>query len=92
MIEHNVIELLLSLLEDEDCLSDYALEYAVALLMNLCLRTSGKLRCTRDPHAPLKVLINLLGSQNQEVRLKCNCISCILYAVFYLFYVVVHFP
>ncbi len=29
-------------LEDCDSLSDYTLEYSIALLMNLCLRTTGK--------------------------------------------------
>ena len=43
MIERGVIEWLVSVLEDNDSLSDYTLEYSVALLMNLCLRTAGKL-------------------------------------------------
>ena len=41
MIDRGVIEWLVSVLEDNDALSDYTLEYSVALLMNLCLRTSG---------------------------------------------------
>ena len=42
MIERGVIEWLVSVLEDNDSLSDYTLEYSVALLMNLCLRTAGE--------------------------------------------------
>jgi len=42
LIDSAVVEWLFSVLEEPDDLSDYALEYAVALLMNLCLRTSGK--------------------------------------------------
>ena len=42
LIDTAVIEWLLEILEDPDSLSDYGLEYTVALLMNLCLRTSGK--------------------------------------------------
>ena len=42
LIDTAVIEWLLKILEDPDNLSDYGLEYTVALLMNLCLRTSGK--------------------------------------------------
>ena len=42
LIDTAVIEWLLKILEDPDSLSDYGLEYTVALLMNLCLRTSGK--------------------------------------------------
>lgn len=67
MIEHDVIEWLVTLLEDEDSLSDYTLEYASAFLMNLCLRSPGKLRCSRFALRTLKVLITLLGSQNQEI-------------------------
>ena len=41
MIDAGLIEWLVKVLEDNDNLSDYTLEYSVALLMNLCLRTSG---------------------------------------------------
>ncbi|KAL5011227.1 hypothetical protein ScPMuIL_011690 [Solemya velum] len=44
MIDKGVIEWLVKVLEDNDSLSDYTLEYSVALLMNLCLRTAGKKR------------------------------------------------
>ena len=42
MIEEGIIAWLVSVLEDNDNLSDYTLEYSVALLMNLCLRSAGK--------------------------------------------------
>ena len=42
MIEEGIIAWLVSLLEDNDVLSDYTLEYSVALLMNLCLRSTGE--------------------------------------------------
>lgn len=67
MIEGNIIEWLLTVLEDHDSLSDYSLEYAVALFMNLCLRASGKVRCTSNPRRVLAVLTDLLGNQNQEI-------------------------
>ena len=35
-------------LEDNDALSDYTLEYSVALLMNLCLRSAGISLSHRD--------------------------------------------
>ena len=41
MIESDLISWLIDVLEEHDSLSDYTLEYSVALLMNLCLRTSG---------------------------------------------------
>ncbi|OBS72719.1 hypothetical protein A6R68_12697 [Neotoma lepida] len=41
MIRDGLILWLIDLLRDPDCLSDYTLEYSVALLMNLCLRSAG---------------------------------------------------
>ena len=41
MIVGGVVDWLVGMLEDNDSLTDYTLEYSVALLMNLCLRTSG---------------------------------------------------
>ena len=51
MIDEGIIEWLIRLLKDNDDLSDYNLEYAVALTMNLCLRNAGtyvlrRLLCT----------------------------------------------
>ena len=43
MIEEGIIKWLVTILEDNDALSDYTLEYSVALLMNLCLRSAGTL-------------------------------------------------
>ncbi|ESO95759.1 hypothetical protein LOTGIDRAFT_214855 [Lottia gigantea] len=72
MINKGVIEWLVGVLEDNDNLSDYSLEYTAALLMNLCLRTSGKLRCSQNAHQTLKVLSDLLGHENTEVRPYVN--------------------
>lgn len=56
MINMSVIPWVVGLLENIDNLSDYTLEYSVALCMNLCLRSSGtfshqyplfRLFCTR---------------------------------------------
>uniref|UniRef100_A0AAY4EYP2 LisH domain-containing protein ARMC9 n=1 Tax=Denticeps clupeoides TaxID=299321 RepID=A0AAY4EYP2_9TELE len=44
MIRDGVIGWLVDELQDSDCLSDITLNYAVALLMNLCLRTQGSIR------------------------------------------------
>ena len=41
MINEEIIIWLVDVLEDNDALSDYTLEYSIALLMNLCLRTQG---------------------------------------------------
>jgi hypothetical protein len=48
MIEKGVVNWLVKLFRDSDSVSDYMLEYAVALLMNLCLRTAGMLSCDND--------------------------------------------
>ena len=42
MIERDVMQWLVQLLRNCDMISDYMLEYAVALLMNLCLRSAGQ--------------------------------------------------
>ena len=47
MIEEDVVAWLVAELEDNDALSDYTLEYSVALLMNLCLRSAGVLTRSR---------------------------------------------
>ena len=57
MIDEGIIEWLIRLLKDNDDLSDYNLEYAVALTMNLCLRNAGTyvlklLLCTRPQKLP----------------------------------------
>lgn len=72
MIEAGLIEWLVKVLEDNDSLSDYTFEYSVALLMNLCLRTSGKKRCVKNADQTLKVLSDLLGHENQEIRPYVN--------------------
>ncbi|BFZ23969.1 hypothetical protein BsWGS_27008 [Bradybaena similaris] len=72
MIDRGVIEWLVGVLEDNDSLSDYTLEYSVALLMNLCLRTAGKMRCKDSAHQTLKVLSDLLGHDNTEIRPYVN--------------------
>ena len=72
LIASSVIEWLLQIIEEPDNLSDYALEYTVALLMNLCLRVAGKKRCSKHPEKMLKLLSDLLGFENQEIRQYIN--------------------
>ncbi|XP_022090027.1 lisH domain-containing protein ARMC9-like isoform X3 [Acanthaster planci] len=72
MINAGIIKWLISVLEDSDSLSDYTLEYSVALLMNLCLRTAGKTKCISDKANILKVLSDLLGHEDQEIRPYVN--------------------
>ncbi len=64
MINENLIDYLINLLEDNEKLSDYSLEYAVALFMNLTLKNSGKKKCIKDHTRILKVISELLGNSS----------------------------
>ncbi|KAM8790685.1 lisH domain-containing protein ARMC9 [Rhynchonycteris naso] len=72
MIRDGLIFWLIDLLKDPDCLSDYTLEYSVALLMNLCLRSAGKKACSKVAGLVLKVLSDLLGHENHEIQPYVN--------------------
>ncbi|KAM9762242.1 lisH domain-containing protein ARMC9 [Menidia menidia] len=72
MIADDLIGWLVDELEDSDSLSDYTLEYSSALLMNLCLRTKGKRKCADNAKQVLKVLTDLLGHENHEIRPYVN--------------------
>lgn len=64
MIADNLIDWLVNELQDSDCLSDYTLEYSVALLMNLCLRTKGKseLGALTEHRSTLNTMSNVFKS------------------------------
>ncbi|KAM5269113.1 lisH domain-containing protein ARMC9 isoform 1-T2 [Hipposideros larvatus] len=72
MIRDGLIFWLIDILKDPDCLSDYTLEYSVALLMNLCLRSTGKNMCAKVASLALKVLSDLLGHENHEIQPYVN--------------------
>ncbi|XP_075572562.1 lisH domain-containing protein ARMC9 isoform X3 [Pelecanus crispus] len=72
MIKDGLIFWLVDVLTDTECLSDYTLEYSVALLMNLCLRSAGKKMCARIANHVLKVLSDLLGHENHEIQPYVN--------------------
>ena len=68
LISFDAIKWLLELLGNLADLSEYTVEYAVALLMNLCLRSAGKQRCVADAPGTLDTLCNLLDHENDQVR------------------------
>ncbi|TSK53800.1 LisH domain-containing protein ARMC9 [Bagarius yarrelli] len=72
LIRLDLIAWLIDELQDADSLSDYTLEYAVSLLMTLCLRTAGKRKCTEKAKHVLKVLTDLLGHENHEIQCYVN--------------------
>ncbi|XP_044146041.1 lisH domain-containing protein ARMC9 isoform X1 [Bufo gargarizans] len=72
MIKDGLILWLVQELKDTDRLSDYTVEYSVALLMNLCLRSAGKKMCSKSASLVLRVLSDLLGHENHEIRPYVN--------------------
>jgi hypothetical protein len=56
----------------EGGLSDYSIEYATALLMNLSLRAAGKDKCEDPEIKLLKVLDDLVEHENLQVRTYVN--------------------
>jgi hypothetical protein len=56
----------------DDSMSEYSREYGTALLMNLSLRTNGKMRCEANSLNVLASLCNLLESENGQVRTYVN--------------------
>uniref|UniRef100_A0A8C5STJ5 LisH domain-containing protein ARMC9 n=1 Tax=Laticauda laticaudata TaxID=8630 RepID=A0A8C5STJ5_LATLA len=72
MIKDGLIPWLVEVLKDTDSMSDYTLAYSVALLMNLCLRSSGKKMCVKIANEILKVLSDLLGHENHEIHPYVN--------------------
>lgn len=64
MIELDLVRWIVETMRDElDSLSDYSLEYATALLMNLSLRVEGKNKCEEIPDI-LNVLTELIENEN----------------------------
>ena len=73
MIQLDMIKWISTILKEEgDQLSDYSIEYATALLMNLSLRSSGKDKCEDPEIELLKVLNNLVEHDNLQVRTYVN--------------------
>ncbi len=73
MIEQDMIKWISNVLKAEaDTLSDYSIEYATALLMNLSLRGAGKDKCEDQQIDLLKVLNELVEHENLQVRTYVN--------------------
>lgn len=73
MIQLDMIKWISQVLQNEtEQLSDYSIEYATALLMNLSLRSSGKDKCEQPDIQLLKVLNELVEHENPQVRTYVN--------------------
>jgi hypothetical protein len=65
MIQLDMIKWISNVLKNQgDQLSDYSIEYATALLMNLSLRSNGKDKCEDPDIELLKVLNDLVEHDN----------------------------
>ena len=73
MIEKEIIIWIINLLKySRNSLSEYTLEYSTALFMNLSMRIQGKIKCEEPKEEVLSVLIDLIESDNQQVRTFVN--------------------
>jgi len=72
MIDNGVIAWLVTQLSDIDALSQYAVEYGTALLMNLSLRSAGRSKCVEPELDVLTVLSQLMESDSMQVRTYVN--------------------
>jgi hypothetical protein len=69
MIQNDWVQYLFDLFEDLEGLSEFTIEYGSALLMNLCLRTTGKKVCLQNSTRTLRILNELLEHDNLQVNL-----------------------
>ncbi|KAJ3411667.1 LisH domain-containing protein armc9 [Chytridiales sp. JEL 0842] len=67
-----VVDYLLTLLDKTDSLSEYEIEYGVALLMNLCLRTEGRRQCAQEVEKTMSILAVLLENESLQVKTYVN--------------------
>jgi len=74
MIKENLIEFIIEFLSSNESsnnfISEETLEYCIALLMNLSLRTDGKKKCGHRSKELLKILNNYIEHDNQQVEKK----------------------
>ena len=80
LFKNNLIEWCLNILYNEQAtLSEYTVEYCLALLMNLSLTDKGRDQCINSLNLFIKVVLNYLQSDNIQVR---TCINGTLYSLF----------
>jgi len=67
-----------TLITEQVTVSDYTLEYCLALIMNLSLSSKGRDRCVKYSSSLLKVIFNYINSDSIHIR---TCINGTLYSV-----------
>ena len=79
LIELNVIHYLVDIFTNEsDSLSDYSIEYGLALLMNLSLRKEGKEKFEAVGDKIIKIILKFLNYENVQIL---TCINGMLYSL-----------
>ncbi|KAI8814674.1 hypothetical protein BJ742DRAFT_887052 [Cladochytrium replicatum] len=68
----NFLDYLHGLLENTEGLSESTIEYATALLMNLCLRTEGRRQCLTIKSRTLAILNELMEHESIQIKTYVN--------------------
>lgn len=71
MIQVDMLDWLMKVLHNDE-ISEYTLEYAAALLMNLSLRTLGKEKLCKAPEEVMNLLLKFISYENSQVRTYIN--------------------
>lgn len=79
MIRAGLIGWLVDELQETDCLTDYTLEYAVALLMNLCLRTQGRGSLSITPYFTASEVSKGVNEGRILLHLSVDLFICMQY-------------
>jgi hypothetical protein len=79
LLKSNIVEWIVNLLRSPEQLREYTLDYVMALLLNLSLRSEGIKRCEDPALEILKILKPLMTHQNINIR---SHINGTLYALF----------
>jgi hypothetical protein len=72
MVRRDMVKWLCEVLKNVDALSEYCVEYATALLMNLALRKDGRKKCAEAVDTVISVLMDLLEYDSDNVKTYVN--------------------
>lgn len=82
MIENNVVEIIFSILTSESNLSNYSIEYSLALIMNLCMSFKGRSECMKITSVVYNEIIKYIDTsikgRNIHIRTFANGILYLL--------------
>lgn len=82
MIENKVVEIIFSILTSESNLSNYSIEYSLALIMNLCMSSKGRSECMKITSVVYNEIIKFIDTsikgRNIHIRTFANGILYLL--------------